>query len=171
MIETGTTAFDIGVNTWVRDCADLDGKTLTIGDIKYEVKYCGDFAIYYLNRFGGWCAFLFEGPCKRKDTLTSHTSDRSVYNTTIDFAKNRYAVEVKETWSLTTGRLSDSQSERFAADVLPSTQVYAHNLKTNEIFPVVITDTTADFKTFKGQQRKPVTYTLTVERSQGRIRR
>lgn len=168
---TGTTTFPAGVATWVRDCADLSGCTLTINGVTYDCNYCGEFGIYYVGRNGGWNAFLFEGPCKQIDKLTDHKYNRAVNNTTINFENNKYRVDITPTYELTTGLLSDEESELFAKDVISTPKLYLHNLKTNEIIPAVVVDSQAEYKTFRNQGRKFVQYTLTVEESQTKYRR
>lgn len=169
---TGTTTYPIGVNTWIRDCADLQGCKITINSaVTYNCNYCGDIALYYLNKYGGWNSFLIEGNCKRTDALTEHTYNKSVNNTTINFENNRYAVEILPTWELHTGWLNDEESERLASDLIPTTKLYIHNLKTDEIKPAVITDTSVTYSTFRNNGHKLISYTINVAESQTKIRR
>ena len=168
---TGTTTFPAGVATWVRDCSDLGGCTLMINGVTYDCNYCGDFAVYYVGKKGGWNAFLFEGVCKRTDRLTDHKYNRVVNNNTINFENNRYMVEINPTYELKTGWLSDEQAERFAADLIPTTKLYLHNLIENTLVPAVVTTSSAEYKTFKNNGRKFVQYTVQVEESQTKVRR
>lgn len=174
---TGSTIFPAGVATWVRDCADLGASNarLTIisgnGVISYDCRYCGDYAVYYTNKYGGWCAFLFEGICKRIDNLKDYKYNRATSNQTINFENNRYLVEVSPTYQLRTGWLSDEEAARLASDLLPTTKMYLHNLITDEIKPAIITDTSAEYKTFKNNNRKFVQYTVSVQESQTKLRR
>ena len=170
---TGSTIFPAGVATWVRDCSDLgvsDSK-ITINGVKYDCSYCGDYAVYYVDKYGGWCSFLFEGKCKRTDSLTDYKYNRSVSNQTLRHENNRYMVEIKPTYQLSTGWLSDEEAERLASDLIPTTKMYLHDLKTNEIKPAFITDTVAEYKTFATNNRKFVQYTVSVQESQTKIRR
>ena len=163
--------FSDGVSTWIRDCADLSGNTITVNGVTYDCNYCGDFAIYYVGRKGGWNTFLFEGPCKKVDKLTDHKYNRAVNNTTINFENNKYRVDINARYELYTGLLTDEEAEIFAKDVISTPKMYLHNLKTNEIIPAVVVDSQAEYKTFKNQGKKFVQYKLTVEESQTKYRR
>lgn len=174
MIITGTTIFPKGVSTWVRDCYDLGARNakLTINSaVTYDCSYCGDYAVYYTNKYGGWCSFLFEGNCKQIDNLTDHKYDRVVDNQSIDWERNRYLTEIRRTYELKTGWLTDEEAEKFATDLIPTTKMYLHILGNDELLPAVVMDTTAEHKTFRNQGKKFVQYTLMVEASQNRLRR
>lgn len=170
-IVSGSITYPEGVATWVRDCADLSGCRLSLNNVTYDCNFCGDFAVYYVGKKGGWNAFLFEGICKQTDNLTEHKYNRSVNNQTINFENNRYMVEVMPTYELRTGWLSDEEAARLASDLIPTTKLYLHNLITDELKPAIITNTTAEYKTFRNNNRKFVQYTITVQESQTRIRR
>lgn len=169
---SGSMTYPKGVGTWVRDCSDIaDCRIVVNNEIEYDCSYCGDFAVYYTNKFGGWDSFLFEGLCKRTDNLNEYKYNRAFNNQTIDFENNRYLVEVNPSYELNTGWMSDEEAERFAANLIPSTKMYLHNLKEDKIVPAVIKDTQAEYKTFKNNGRKLVSYKVTVEESQTKIRR
>lgn len=168
----GVTVFPKGVATWVRDCSDLRDMKLTImSAVTYDCSYCGDYAVYYTNKYGGWCSFLFEGICKRTDNLTDHKYDRVVDNQSINFERNRYITEINPTYSLKTGWLSDEEAARLASDLLPTTKLYLHILADDEIIPAFITDSQAEYKTFKNNSRKFVQYTVNIQASQTKLRR
>ena len=169
---SSTVTFPAGVATWVRDCSDIPQCKITIHSaVTYDVSYCGDFGVYYVGKLGGWNSFLFEGICKRVDNLTEYKYNRFASNQSIDFENNRYMVEVMPTYELRTGWLSDEEAERFASDLIPTTKLYLHNLKDDKIVPAVILDTAAEYKTFKNNNRKFVSYTVRVQESQSKIRR
>lgn len=134
-------------------------------------NYCGDMALYYQTAGGGWCSFLCEGVVKRTDNLTPYTYTKSVKNTSNNFENTKYSIEYDRTYVINSGWLSDSESKNLAENLLKSTRVYAHDLKTDEIFPVVITDTSIQYKTYVSNSRKPVNYTINISSSQSRIRR
>lgn len=129
-------------------------------------EYCGDYAIYYLNRSGGWDAFLIEGLSKKTDALEKYYINKSFNNTTIEFGKRVYHNQITTSWELHTGWLTDAQSENLAFNLLTSNQSYLHNLSTGEIIPIVVTNEEAEYKTFKNNNKKMVNYTIRVEASQ-----
>lgn len=137
----------------------------------YPTLACGDYTLYYLNTHGGWDAFLIEGNMLKKDAITQHTYSRSFDNTTREFESSRYISEIGTTYELHTGWLTDQQAENLAKNLINSNKVYAHDLNTDRIFPVIITDNTADYKTYKNQGKKMVNYTINIKESQSKIRK
>lgn len=127
---------------------------------------CGEYALYYLNRYGGWDSFLFEGRCKRKDDVSALTLTQEYdNNNTTAFGLTNYYSTITPKWELNTGRLTDNQSESFAFNVIPSPMVYLHNLVDNTIFPVVITNNEAEYKQ-KTRQERHNNFVLNVTASQ-----
>lgn len=129
-------------------------------------EYCGEIALYYKNRKGGWDSFLIEGNVTKKDEYTKYTYNRSYNNNTLEFENGTYHSQIVTSYALNTGWLSDLESENLAFNLLSSNEVYLHNLCTDKIYPVVITDNTATYKTYKNNSRKLVNYTINCEESQ-----
>ena len=127
---------------------------------------CGEIALYYKNRKGGWDAFLIEGTVTKKDEYTKYTYNRSFNNNTLEFENGTYHSQIITSYQLNTGWLSDQESENLAFNLLSSNEVYLHNLCTDKVYPVVITDNTATYKTYKNNQRRLVNYTINCEESQ-----
>ena len=160
-----------GVSTYVADASNYVGEIVIVNGQKlYDVNYCGDAALYYLSSRGSWEAFLIEGLVKRTDKYTQNDYYKSFDNTTIEFGRRRFLTDIKRTWELNTGWLSDWEAEAVATDIFPSTQVYLHLLDTDEMLPVVITDTQAEFKTYENQNYQLVSYKISVEASQSAAR-
>lgn len=160
-----------GVSTYVADASTYAGEKVIInGKEYYDVNYCGVAALYYLSCRGSWEAFLIEGLVKRTDKYTQSDYYKSFDNTTIEFGRKRFLTDIKRTWELNTGWLSDREAEAVAIDIFPSTQVYLHLLDTDEILPVVITDTQAEHKTYENQNYQLVSYKISVEASQSSSR-
>ena len=133
----------------------------------YTEGYCGtDYALYYLNRYGGWDCFYIEGLVRRKDEYDRMSITTVFNNNTKDWGKRNYNNQISPAWEVHTGWLNDSQSDNLAFNLLSSNQVYLHNLKKNEIIPVVLTDAEAEYKTFVGNQRRMVNYTINISASQ-----
>lgn len=127
---------------------------------------CGDYALYYLNRFGGWDSLLFTGKCTRKDTISGQTLTQEYDNNNgLSFGLTNYFSKITPKWELNTGWMSDEQSKVFAFNVVPSPMVYLHNLVENTIIPVVITNTDVEYKQ-KTRQNRRINYQLNVTSSQ-----
>ena len=133
--------------------------------------YCGKMALYYQGAAGGWNSFLIEGNVKRIDKLTNHSISRRVRNTSIDFENQTYSIDVEPSYELSTGWLTDAQAANLAENLLHSPRVYAHDLVTGEIYPVLITDTSIQYKTYRTNGRKRVSYVIKVKASKTKIRR
>lgn len=127
---------------------------------------CGEIALYYKNRKGGWDAFLIEGTWTKKDEYTKYTYNRSFNNNTLEFENGTYHSQIVTSYVLNTGWLNDQQSDNLAFNLLSSNEVYLHNLCTDKVYPVVIKDNTATYKTYRNNSRKLVNYQLNVEESQ-----
>ena len=127
---------------------------------------CGEVALYYKNRKGGWDYFLIEGNVTKKDTYTKYTYNKSFDNNTLEFENGTYHSQIVTSYVLNTGWLTDTQSDNLAFNLLSSNEVYLHNLCTNKVYPVVITDNSATYKTYKNNSRKMVNYQINCEESQ-----
>lgn len=167
---TETITMPSGVTSYVRDAGDATGMYLVVNGIKYDVRYCGDVALYYLNAYGGWDAFLIEGNVVKSDNKTHYEYDKFARNTTIDFETTRYATEIETTYKLSTGWLKDDQAERLCKHLLSSNMVYMHILDENKIVPVNIKDTKVEYKTYKAT-KKMINYTIEVVLSKNKMRR
>ena len=132
----------------------------------YDGGYCGDGALYYLNRYGIWCSFLIEGNILRKDNYTRQSITKSYDNNTLDRGAMVYNNRITPTWELHTSYLKDSESKRLAFHLLSSNQVYFHDLKEDKIWPVVINDSVGEYKTVRNQGKRMVAYTITITAAQ-----
>lgn len=147
------------------DQITINGKTWKM------VDGCYKYALYYLNAYGGWDTLLIEGSTQVTDNLTRHTRDAVYDNTEI---QNRgtynYLNEISKTFTLHTSWLSDDEASRMH-HLLNSPNVYLLDMETNEMMPVVLTNTTTEYKTYKGNGGKLVNYTIEATLAQERIRR
>lgn len=167
MINLSTTS---GVTTLVSPASYFSGSTIVFdGEVRYDTSCCGDWALYYLNAKGGWDSFLIEGKVKRTDSLTRYEYGKGS-GTPLDFSRTQYMVESEAAYEMHTGWLTDAQAANLAKNLLPSIKVYAHNLNENKIFPVVITDSSVEWKTYKNE-KKLVAYTINVAASNKEYRR
>ena len=167
-----TISIPSGVTTYVLEAYHYDGRKVNVsGETIYDVSYCGPGALYYLSKAGGWSAFLIEGKIKRTDKYTQTEYRKAFDNTTIEFGRVRLLNEIQPCWEITTGFLSDEESELLAENLLPSQRVYLHLFDEDLITPVVITDSSQEHKTYANQKDTPFYYTIKVEASQPLPRR
>ena len=132
---------------------------------------CVPYVLYYLNSYGGWDAFAIEGTGIKKDAYTTYKTDQSYNNTTLQFETNKYVQEIKTTYELNTGLLSDEQSANLAKNLLGSIKVYLQNIDEGWIKPVIITDSNATYQTYQTNGRKLCQYKINVQESQSKIRK
>lgn len=132
----------------------------------YESGYCGDYALIYRNRLGGYDSFLFEGKCKPTDTYITGQITKEYNNTTKAFGKTTYQNYIVKTWELNSGFLTNEQSDIFAKHLVSSTECFLQDLNLDIVYPVVITDKSVEYKHFPNEGNEPINYTITVEQSQ-----
>lgn len=136
----------------------------------FDSTHCGEFALYYLNVHGGWDSFLFEGNVTKTDTYKRYQTNASFDNTTLDFQNRTYNNVITGSWKLSSGWLTDAQSEIFARNLLSTSKAYLHDLKANKFYPVNIKDSSATYKTYNNQGKKRVSYQITVDAAQNKVK-
>lgn len=155
------------VNNYIVDCnagivvTGEDGSQLT-----YKIA-SGDYVLYYANAYGGWDSLLCTGTVKKTDNI-EHLNYRRKSADQSQFSKVNYQNNITPTWSLNTGITIDGQK---MYHLLESTMVYLHNLETNEIIPVVITNAQCEYLTYTNNGKKPYFYNITVEESNQKMRK
>lgn len=157
-----------GMYNFITVCRTVDD-TMELATAVSEVasgNACGEVALYYKNRKGGWDSFLIEGTVTKKDEYTKYTYNRSFNNNTLEFENGTYHSQIITSYILNTGWLNDQESDNLAFNLLSSNEVYLHNLCEDKVYPVVIKDNTATYKTYKNNSRKLVNYQINVEESQ-----
>ena len=132
---------------------------------------CAPYVLYYLNSYGGWDAFVIEGETKKKDAFTTYQTDQAFHNTTIEFETNKYVQEIKTSYELNTGYLTDEQSANLAKNLVGSLKVYLHDVPNDIIKPVIITDANVTYQTYKQNGRKLSQYKINITESQSKIRK
>lgn len=133
----------------------------------YTQSACGDYAIYYINRYGGADAFLVENKVVEKDDYNINTFT-TYLDGSVERETNRYMNEITHSYEISTGWLTDEQSATIVKHLFSSNYVYLHNLKTNTITPVDITDTSVEYKMFRNE-RKLINYTIKLKDSNKKI--
>ena len=164
-------SFPSGVSTYIMDAAEYEGMYIYFsGTPFYQVDNCKvDYALMYLNALGGWDTYGFPVG-KKVENFTQFDYNTAYDNTTIEFGKRRQISEITPQWELTSGWLTEEQAEKFAKHLISSSQVYLQDIVAGKWYPVVITDTKAEYKTNR-YSNALINYTLNIQASQDRIRR
>lgn len=162
--QVGTAVFDL--SKWG------DVKSVTIGNKSFKVvNTCSRYALYYVNAYGGWDSLLIEGNHSEVDNMTRLMRETEYDNRNVqNRGTHNYVNEIVKTLTLHTSWLSDDESSRMH-HLLNSTNVYLGELNSGRMIPVVLTDTTSEYKTYKGNGGKLVNYAINVTIAQERIRR
>ena len=139
-----------------------------INDYK-EINDCNSkYAIYYLNAYGGWDSFLIEGYVTEKTEYSRKSIIRDNNNNLVDFETKPYMTDIQKFYEIHTGWLNQNESNILVNNLFQSTRVYLHNLETDLIEPLFLTDTNVTHKTYKNSGIKLLNYTInaTVAQSQ-----
>lgn len=147
-------------------------KSVRIGNTTYEMlEGCYRYALYYANAYGGWDSFLVEGNHSETDSITRYSREVEYDNRNVqNRGKQNYANEISKALTLHTSWLSDDESSRMH-HLLNSANVYLYDIAKNQMIPVVLTNSTTEYKTFKSNGCKLVNYTIEVAYANDRIRR
>lgn len=141
------------------------------GDIHLTaVDTCYEYCLYYCNAFGGWDSLLIKGNTLKTDNVESHYYTKGYDNTTTDFEKKKYTNLITTTYRLHTDWFTDDEQSRLY-HLLESNEVYLHNLVTDKIEPVNITNKSVEYKTFTNNGKKKWYNTIDVEVAQTKIRK
>ena len=130
----------------------------------YVYTVCeGDYALYYANRFGGWDTLLCNSASRKTDNINRFSYKK------ITGEKRNYQTNVTPTWNLKTFPMFQNEGEKMF-NLLESNYVYLHNLKTNEIVPVIIKNSNCDYLNNYNNKR-PYTYDIQVEEAFNKFRK
>lgn len=162
--QSGTAVFDL------TSYGDVD--SVTIGNTKYKVVTdCRKYALYYSNAYGGWDTFLIEGNIVELDNLTRLVREMEYDNRSIQNRGFRnYVNTIQKTFNLHTSWLSDDEASRMH-HLMNSTNVYLYDINAGEMIPVIVNNSTTEYKTYKGNGGKLVNYEINVSVAHDRIRR
>ena len=154
----------------------VDGKSGTVTNNLTEGPYnvladCGEYALYYLNAYGGWDALLIDGTVLKKSTIKQYTTDRNINNSRIEFEQTKYINEIQDAYEINTGFLTDEQAANLSKNLIPSKEVYLHFLNDNKIIPVLITDTSVTYQTYQTNNLQMPQYKINVKESQIKLRK
>lgn len=145
---------------------------ITIENSTFKVvTECARYALYYVNAYGGWDSLLIEGNDIEADDIKRYTREMVYDNRDIqNRGTENYVNEITKRFTFHTGWLTDAQASRMH-HLINSTDVYMYDIAAGQMIPVLITDNSLEYKTYKNQGNKMVNYTIVVQVAQERIRR
>lgn len=168
---TGITAGSAGVGVLdLRMFANLN--YIVVDGLRYDVTSgCERYCLYYVNAHGGWDSLLIEGNYSEVDNVARHTREMEYDNRDV---KNRgaqnFVNEISKSLTLHTSWMSDDESSRMH-HLLNSNEVYLYDIEKEQMIPVLLTNSTTEYKTYKGNGGKLVNYAIEVQFANGRVRR
>ena len=143
----------------------------TYSQIYHVVDTCAKYALYYVNAYGGVDMLLIEGNHSERDDLTRYSRKVEYDNRKVSKrGKGDYAIEVTKTLTLHTSWLSDVEASRMH-HLLNSPQVCLFDIEQQMMIPVILTNTTTEYKTYKGNGGQLVNYAIEVTFANERVRR
>lgn len=153
---------------------NLDRIVLTSGTITktYQVvTSCAEYALYYVNAYGGWDQLLIEGNTLEADTLKRYTREVVFDNSELQEAGvENYVNEITHGYTLHTGWLL-SEAGKKMHHLINSPCVYLYEIATNIMHPVTVTLGNCEYRTFRNNGNRLVNYALQVDLARPRIRR
>ena len=147
--------------------ASLKGVRLGSGGEYCPVRdICARYVLYYINDYGAWDWCVIQGKTEENDGITHYDADK-VYDNTTAGARGRdnYTNDLVHRYVFHTGPLDEEESLRMH-HLLNSTMVYLHDMQANKVRPLVITNSTAEYKNGGGLYQ----YAIEAELAQARIR-
>lgn len=167
LVVNKTVAKGLNLGEWISGSA---GQRYTFGSEFYEVvDACNAVLLKYVNAYGGTDFLLVEGVNKKTDKITRASYEKDAAAMTVDFETTDYQAAMEASWQGTTGWLTDAQSLRMK-HLVESVEVYMLTEQGEEI-PVVMKDTSLEYKTFYTSGKTLVNYTLNWTESQKKLRR
>lgn len=144
---------------------------INLSNVSYDIiDSCSEWCLYYSNAYGGWDSLLVNGNVKKSDKISGQYYKQSYDNRTYQFGNTKYLNTITPSYVLYTDYFNDDEQSRLY-HLLESTEVYLHNLNTNEFLPVNITNTTCDYTTYTNNGKKKWYNTINVDVAQEKMRK
>ena len=160
-----------------------EADTITATSNSWTVEYrivesCDPYILYYVNAYGGWDSLLVDGTVKQTDEYARTTYNQAYSTQYINdpgvFQQPRGTVclqnDITRKYTLVTGWLTDDQASRMH-HLLGSTNVYLLDRRTEQYVPVVLTNSSCEYKTYRNQGAQLVNYTIEATVAQTFTRR
>lgn len=129
------------------------------------------YALYYVDAYGYWRWLTVAGRVKQSESYQRQTFKSSNDNSVpSDRGTINYLNSIARTYEFSTGWLSDAQAA-LMHHLLGSVNVMLYDMEDGAFTPVVITDSSFEYKTYKGEGCGPVTYTVTAQVAKDFVRR
>jgi hypothetical protein len=114
---------------------------------------------------------LIEGTDLQHDAITRAVMAMEYDNRNIqNRGRRNYVNEIDKQFTLHTAVMTDVQSLAMH-HLVESTNVYLYDIVDDEMIPVIVTDTALQYKTYRNNGNRMVSYDINVQVAQDRVRR
>ena len=165
--------FEVYLPDAIRNLPSRSGDhVLIVGSSRFIIPSddCGaTYILYYLNELGGWDFLPLRGSSLRSADIKRLQYEKRVVSRGSNFATVDYLTTISDRWSLNTSYLDDSGAQKMI-NLLASNRVYLHDLSSNTIIPVNVTNQSCDYKTYANQGHNFAAYTIEVTASSKKYR-
>lgn len=158
----------------MQDLATSDKVLVTADGVVREYTLlppCYQYALYYVNAFGGWDSLLIKGASQRSESYDRKTFD-TVYDNNSREARGRhdYRNDITERYTFHSGWLDEEASARMY-HLLGSDTVFLYDINEDTFTPVRITNNSYTQQTYASEGGKALDYEITVEVAREKMRR
>ena len=165
--------FEVYLPDAIRNLPSRSGDhVLIVGSSRFIIPSddCGaSYILYYLNELGGWDFLPFRGSSLHSADISRLQYEKRTVSRGSNFTTVDYLTTISDRWSLNTSYLDDSGAQKMI-NLLASNRVYLHDLSSNTIIPVNVTNQSCDYKTIANQGRNFAAYTIEVTASSKKYR-
>lgn len=135
---------------------------------------CARYCIYYAGVLGGIESFVPRGKAVEEDAITRgdylrRTDDDALAGGVLQRGRTVLGTTIRKHLTLHTHWLTDEQAARMAS-LTESPAVWVHDLETDVIYPAVLTGNSHQYKSYRGQGGKLVSYALEFDLANDTIR-
>lgn len=139
---------------------DGDGTEINLGVVKKE---CNRYKLHYINSNGGYETLSIDGKRdKRTDNLNFEYYKTRGNNQNINTPQmHKFKTDITPKWEVQTGWLNDEQSEKMY-NIYTSHKMWLEDMNEGKIYPVYITNSSFDYKTFTNVGKKKYNYSFSL---------
>ena len=120
-------------------------KVRVLGEVYELVDDCIEYQLIYSNKSGGFDVINLNGRTQIEDKFEALYHSKSVLNTTAQHEKSKWLNGVKRVFTGNIFWLNKRQAER-VEHLFSSTMVWLYDIKMDKMIPVVIDDSSVDYK-------------------------
>lgn len=144
---------------------------IELNGLRYEIDdTCSRYALYYMNAYGGWETLLLRGRVSFSEGYQRRVYTRDFDNgVTTERGEVNFLNEVEVDMVLRTGWLTDAGAANIR-HLTGSTWVYLYDMEEKMFTPLVLTDTSVDRKSYRGEGAALVSYSINARVARERVR-